>query len=351
MRTRGQIVQISELESRRLPCDGRAGFTLLEMLTVLGILAVLLGLSVGVFSSNVPRLTLAKNELRDKVRQARLFAVAENAPASVLLRAGSETDWPEVTALGRRTVGTWHLEGTDLDGFPVEGQGSGYEEEARGVIGRAVRLSGQMPSFLDFGTRAAFDSVYGFAVQLYVRLDGPSRRVLVRKGEAFELEVNGEGSLALSLRVVEPGRTGSSAQVFESIESPAGAVRPDRWTEVMASFDGLQLELRVDGATVASHRLLDWRRLAVDEAAPLTVGDRTAAFSGSVDEFRYGTYGAETSEPLRDMVLDGPELQTIRFAPGGELDPRVHEGPVTVRMHHENGAPLRVRVGVLGDVR
>lgn len=329
----------------------RGGFTLLEMLTVLTIFSILLGLSVGAFTHTAPRRELARNELVDKLRRARLFAAAEQSPASVILRAGGEDRWPEVTALGRVTVGTWHLEGTDLRGFPLEATGAGYEEVEDGAVGKAVHLSATTSSFLHFGHRAAFDSVDGVAVEMFVWLEGRGRRRLCSKGESFVLEVDQTGALESTVHVTGTDTLGQPVLRFESVSSESGVVPVDRWVRIAATFDGIELGLWVDDRPVAQNVLATQSPLEVDEEADLVIGRRDSPFAGRVDEFRYGIFQSETSEPLRDMAVAGPKMQTVRFAPGGELDPRFHEGPVDLVLTPESGDALRVRVGILGDVQ
>src|SRR5262249_17971527 len=92
------------------------GFTLIEMLLVLSIMGVLMGISIGAFRPSGPAQALARNAVVDALRMARQFAQQENATAFVRVE-GATGETPTVTAVGKKTVGTWHLEGDDLEGF------------------------------------------------------------------------------------------------------------------------------------------------------------------------------------------------------------------------------------------
>ncbi len=325
------------------------GFTLVEMLVVLSIITILLGVSVGTLQRNVPRRDLARNELMDKLRRARLFAVAEQAPAWVRLTRGTEEEWPVVTALGRKVVGTWHLEGLDAEGFPRPGTAYGAEEDPRGVIGKALWLSGAEPSYLDLGTAGSYESEAGLACELFVKLRGSRQRVLFSKGEVFRVLVENDGSLSATVRLRGPEEDGKAQPVFETVSTEAGAVEPERWEKVAASFDGLVLRLAVNDIVAAEHRLECWSKVLVDPRAPLWVGSAQEPFQGSLDEVKFANYSAETSEPLVDMSVLG-NVDQVRFAPGGELDPSFHSGAAEVGLVALGGAEVWVRVGLLGDV-
>src|SRR5688500_5087839 len=115
----------SSAARRRVPKRGSSSplrhsssaFTLIELMVVLALLGVLMGISIGAFRRAIPSSEIARNALGDALRQARLFAISENAPSSVRLEPGGPESWPTVSALGRKTVAGWHLEGTDLDGW------------------------------------------------------------------------------------------------------------------------------------------------------------------------------------------------------------------------------------------
>src|SRR5262245_23696269 len=118
------MAQHSRTRSSPTPAAHAAGFTLMEMLVVLSIIGVLMGISIGALRNAVPARAIARAAVLDALRQARLFAMQENAPALVRLDTIPDEP-PTVTAIGKTTVGTWHLEGDDLDGFPQAARAAG----------------------------------------------------------------------------------------------------------------------------------------------------------------------------------------------------------------------------------
>src|SRR5262245_21921536 len=148
------------------------GFTLIEMLAVLALMAILLGIGAGTWSRAVPAGQLATYQIRDAVRRARNFAVKEGAPAFVLLEASNEIDrGAELTAGGQRTVGQWHFEDASFTGYPSAPVASGCDLVKDGVIGNALALSAVKPSYLDLGRVPSFDAVDGVFLEMFVRPD------------------------------------------------------------------------------------------------------------------------------------------------------------------------------------
>lgn len=66
-----------------------AGFTLLELLVVLGIMGVLMGL--GIFMLRPPSAYLVANDLKAMIQQARFEAIRRNAPVAVVWHGAEQT--------------------------------------------------------------------------------------------------------------------------------------------------------------------------------------------------------------------------------------------------------------------
>ena len=321
----------------------------MELLVVLAIISVLVGVSIGALQRGVPRRELARNEIVSKLRRARVFSVAEQAPAAVVLQPGNDVEWPTVRALGRKSVGVWHLEGTDLTGFPRDGTGVAIDDDPSGVLGRAVRLSGVEVSYLDFGRAPSFDSERGMACELFVKPAGPGDRTLVQKGDVFRLTADQAGYLSVSVRIQVRTAEGELEATHENVVSDRPALVDGRWTKVASSYDGMALRLYANDALVGESVRVDWAPVVPDPQEPVVVGNFDRPFDGSVDELRWGVYVAEVSEPLMDTEVISQET-LVRFAPGGELDPRFHTGAVDLGVRTAGGAEAWVTVGILGGV-
>jgi prepilin-type N-terminal cleavage/methylation domain-containing protein len=337
-----------------------AGFTMVEMLVVLAILGILMGISIGAFRKSVPSRDVARNAVLDALRQARLFAVAENAPASVHLDlAEGEGGWPTVTARGRRTVGGWHLESTALEGWPDAAHGGGLEEEPKGALGHAVALSDVDPSWVDFGASPAFDAEEGFALEFFVKTLRPRSQVLFSKGKGFTLRSEADGALTLEVRVQRLDEQGQKKLLHLSQKTPAPVLVAGRFVKVVASYDGLEMRLSADDVVALDELAPRPEAFAPDRESPLVAGSDDAPAGFTLDEVKFGIFAGD-SQPLRDMEL-GSGAQAVHFAPDGTLDPRFHQGPVELLLisprtrkpddpPEQRGVETWIRVGTLGDV-
>jgi prepilin-type N-terminal cleavage/methylation domain-containing protein len=332
-----------------------AGFTLIEMLIVLSIIALLMGISIGALRRSVPARSLARDEVLDALRQARLFALQENAPA--LVRLEMDDELATVTAVGKKTVGGWHLEGDDLDGFPHEAHAAGVVPEENGVIGRAVRLSATEPAWVDCGLSPSFDSPFGFAFELFVKVDAARNTRLLSKGKAVELRCESDGTLTLQVRMrgtTPEGEREGPRDVFATATSPHGALVVGRFVKVSGGFDGASVRLAVDDVVVDEQPQVKTLPFAFDKESPLLVGSYDAPAGFAVDEVKWAVYTGET-QILRDMTL--PEARAlVRFGPDGSLDPQFHQGPAEIDLispplePDQPGDKTVIRVGVLGDL-
>ncbi len=323
-----------------------AGFTLYELLVVLGILSLVMGVSVGVVQRSVPRRELARNQIIDRIQRARSFAQRESAPAWMVITPGTEERWPVASALGLKVVGQWHLEDDSAVGFPEDGKVTGWEETQPGVIGQALLLSDQEPSWIRFGRHSSFESEEGLGFEIWVKPRGQWPRQLASKGEVFQVACDAEGRLSARVRLQSKA---GGRPVIESLETEEAVLVAGEWTKVVFTFDGFVLRLEANDFPVATKSLQEPGRLLPDSQAPLMVGRESQPFSAVVDEVRFGSFVRDSSEPLIDMVLLS-EARRVRFAPGGELDPQEHSAPVELGMADVAGAEMWIRVGLLGDV-
>jgi hypothetical protein len=149
----------------------------MELLLVMGLLALLMGAGVGMLSSiNLGR-RAAVGLVQSVVRAAHNSAVARNAPARVRIDVPTGTMRAEAMAV----IGTWHFESERLEGaFEINGVLESGSIVDDGYIGRALTFSptaGRTPA-AEFPVHqdASYDLSLGFAIECVVRVDGKRRR-------------------------------------------------------------------------------------------------------------------------------------------------------------------------------
>jgi prepilin-type N-terminal cleavage/methylation domain-containing protein len=329
----------------------RRGLTLLELILVMGLLAIVLGAGLGAFASIDPGRRAAAGLVQNLLRTAHNTAVARRAPARV--RIDPATGVIAVEAL--EVLGTWHFEDQDLRGGDgLDGVAVGTDDvwTEDGWLGAGLDLS-RAPR----GARVevavqddpAFEPRLGFALELAVRPARLAAGRLVALGDAVLVETTTGGGVKASFRrrvEDEFGRTKVGGLV--AAESGAGALRAGRWSRLAVQYDRRALRVRVDGVPVAT-------TFSDDEVAPLAdpleIGGGSTGFPGAVDALTVAVVtGDEVSElpPTVHFAADAP--RAIEFLAGGALDPFLHPEPVRIVLEFDDGGREVVLVGRYGTV-
>ena len=334
----------------RSPSALRAGFTLVEILIVLSLMAILLGIGVGVFARIDFSQRIAASVVHDVLRSAHNWSVARGAPALVRVDAAAN----KIRAQGFTVVGTWRFEDETLDGaFELGGAKFGGKLVDDGFQGRAISFAGEPSrSRVEFAVQRdpSFDLGRGFAIALRVRPVAARGGALLRFGDSVAIDTGDDGAVRAWMRAeqrAEDGHTSPGAQV--SVATDAGALAPERWTDLELSYDGQRLALVVDGVL----------RGAVDEDAPvwradgpLVLSPAAEPYPGAVDDLRVSVVGADDEAELpRNASFDATGPKEIHFAAGGELDRAVHREPVRLPIDFEDGRREWVTVSLYGTVQ
>jgi prepilin-type N-terminal cleavage/methylation domain-containing protein len=341
----------SRRNDRALP--RHLGFTLIEMLAVLALMAILLGIGAGSWSRAVPANQLATFQLRDAVRRARHFAVKEGAPAFVMVEApNDEEHGAELTAGGQRTVGQWHFEEESLAGYPNAPIATGADLVKNGVIGHGLKLSGTKPAFLDLGRSSSFDAVDGVFLEMFVKPDMPRARVLFEKGPSYSLSLDTDLKLRGHVMLRTEAELERDTGKRLDIEAGGAPLPVGCYSRVSMAFDGQAISISIDGLVRSHYRLPARARMLPAPAAALMIGKVGEPFGGEIDEARVAVLVLERSRELPPAVKFGAKHFDIRFDPGGMLDPLYHQAPVEIPF--ESGKPPKARkvvVDLMGEMR
>ncbi|MEW6743690.1 MAG: LamG-like jellyroll fold domain-containing protein [Planctomycetota bacterium] len=333
----------------------RGGFTLFELLITMALMAILLGIGLGAMNRPLPEPQVASARIREAVRRARNFALAERSLAFVVFDPGAarppEPGAAKVSPGGVRTVGLWHFEDDSLGGLPAQALAHQAEVQPDGAIGRGLYLRGEQPSFVDLGSFPGFDAVEGVRLELFVRPDDDGARTLFRKGEAYGLRELQGGRLEATvlLRTTDDVTKDPGRRLV--LETDDQVLRPGRLSQVVVTYDGWHFEIRVDGLVRASFVQGARTRMLPRPLDSLIGGDPERPFGGLVDEVRVGIYVIEEADPLPRTIVGAFPRTVVTFGPDGQLDRRVHDCPVEIAYEWGNPPNRRVlRLTLSGEV-
>ena len=370
---------------------GRAGFTLLEILAVLGIISLIGGLSAGAFLLARRHYALASSAARVEgvVRAARTWSLQSGVGAKVVVAPAE--GWIE--AYGYEVTGEWGFDdggGTSAAGIRgTRAEFRGGAGIAPGRAGGAIRFPGGT-GYADCGALSAYDFRRGLHIEAWVLLDPPSETPTTttsgrtRASGAQARKKAGSGRAGESVSLEPAGGVISRGKAFflglasdgslegrigeKRVRSSPGSVVPGRWTFVALTFDGESLALSSDGiereardpdlpaAALPSRTLSKSSSKSTSKssgkqaqvaaettsapkppllsipssAEPLCLGAQTGSFSGSMDDVRIlGLVEPERHELGPRELLVGWR-KTIRFDSRGRLDALSHEMPQRV---------------------
>lgn len=270
-----------------------AGFTLLELLVVCGVLAVLLGLSVGMLGRTDPQ-AVADSVLAGELRSAQLTARAEGLPTEVLVRPGQDGAQATVQTRLLQPVATFHFEPREGVLDEVLRPTYGGDDVPQGRFGHARRnRAGDKAPVARWAVRPeAGDLREGVVFRLDLWLDDRAAATVLRCGGMVEAQLDSEGRLRARWKL--QGGTTSATPVAALQAKTVLPLR--RWVTVDVACDGRSAWLSVDGHEV-DRAIADGRPLHEPEDV-LDVSPGDAAVPGMIDEVRVFAYVFGSSQDL-----------------------------------------------------
>ena len=328
------------------------GFTLLELLIVIGLLGTILGVGLGTFASFDPARRAARGLVANALRQARNEAVANRAPSRVVFDPVERTVQQEGTVV----AGTWRFETPDLEGARAL---SGYADNSpgsfltdHGFVGKALDTTlgarGAKVIF-DLSTEPLFQVRRGFRLACALRPATLNAAQILDFGGVVRVDSFGDGSIGFTVvtrRVDELGRSSPGEEV--KVRTAPGAIEVGRWSQIEVRYDGRWLSALADGVPVA---MREETRELWDVELPLTIGGGRSAFQGQLDDLIIVVAKENESIKLPDSVeFERKEPFEIRFDEGGGLDSVAHAQPVEIVLLFDDGTRDSLTVQTYGTV-
>lgn len=324
--------------------DARAtrGFTLLELIAVMGVLAVLFGLGIGMLQRGDTDRGEALSAIRGELRSAALTARRRGQPTEVVIAPGEDGGPGRAHARLLESVAVWHLEPGDryvsadfvpsLAGEPVV---SGrFGQARRNVPGEKA------PLFHIAAFGPPWDLSAGFVFRVDLNLETAEETIVARLGDSLELRIGGD--LRPRARMVQRGvgtRRGVTAVVDGVRSAPLRS-----WFTLELFHDGEALVLSIDDREVG--RASAPQPLYQQESDVLEISPGDAPVPGVVDEIQLWAYQWSPPQSL-PLSVEVPERYRLRFDRRGQV---IGADGFELRFAEDEG-PTRFTVTAGGVVR
>lgn len=283
------------------PATGTAGgFTLLELLVVIGVISVLVGIGIGYLGRTDPE-TVAASILAGARREAQMTARAEGVPTEVWVRPGGGRGPATVQARLLQPAVTFHFE----PGQPVLDERLRPEVAGRDVengrFGHARRpVEGEKLPLLRWRVDALVaDLRDGFVLRVDLLLDRRDACVIAELPPLLDIRL--DEALLPRARLKLRGEGG------ENVLATVGGQLPlplSRWATLEFGCDGQTAWLAVDGRE--DGRVPAVGTPQVEPDAQFALSPPSAPLPGSVDELRWLVFAFA---PAMDLP---PELEPVR---------------------------------------
>jgi prepilin-type N-terminal cleavage/methylation domain-containing protein len=262
------------------PESRSAGFTLLELLVVIGVISVLLGIGVGYLGKTDPSMVVG-SILAGERRAAQMTARAEGVPTEVWLRPGLDAAPATVQAHLLQPAVVFHFE----PGTPVLDErmrpSIGGDDVVAGRFGHARRaMPGDKSSVLHWPVSPdVVDVRDGLVMRMDLLLEQRDSCVVIDMPPLLEVRLDQDlrPDVRLSLTVVGGEKVRKQLQCTQSLPLA-------RWVTLEVGADGTELWLSVDGREFARTEALG-TPLQTPEMT-LDISPVASPIGGMVDEFR-----------------------------------------------------------------
>ena len=291
-----------------------AGFTLLELLVVIGVISVLMGIGVGYLGRTDPE-AVAASILNGAKREAMMTARAEGVPTEVEVRPGGGSAPATVRARLLQPAAVFHFEPNtpvlddrlrpDLAGRDVE----------HGRFGHARRSeAGDKLALLQWRIDPVVaDLRDGFVLRTDLLLEQRTACVVFDAAPLLEVRLDDNLVPRARLRLRGDGGENVLAAVASELSVPLY-----RWTTLEFGCDGETAWLAVDGREYGREPA---RGTPVEPDGALQMSPPNAAIPGPVDEVRLLVFGFS---PAQNLPAELEPVRLYRFAYDVRGEPVAH---------------------------
>lgn len=355
------------------------GFTFLEVLVVMALLAILMGIGVG-YLSNIKAGAGAAQSLAVLRETAAACKTSSNGGTRAIfdLQRDPNDDALYVGAAIARPVLTHNFERLDVVSrdYPVDIKGR-VEVTPAGYTGNAGSFG--RGGSLELAAQSSFAMTEGLSLAVWLRpeAEGAKRMTIVKGEGAYEvllLKDQGENTydvmLKLNLRDADEARSVVQPKEFRT---KGGVVPADgrQWTHLRVVYDGSDASIRVGGFEHYRKRKAS-REVTPSEDAPqasrqviaipeggavrLVISDPNSSYLGAMDQLVLGGVfrSSEGNRKLTGLRLLRPNAPLRIVWRNGRLDPDVHGSDVVLLFQEEAGraenVPIEMRFGLYGLV-
>ncbi|MDA0666775.1 MAG: prepilin-type N-terminal cleavage/methylation domain-containing protein [Planctomycetota bacterium] len=303
----------------------QAGYTLLEMLFVMVLLGIIMGIGVAGFDRMDPGYKGLQSTVETFLESSR--DRARTSGHSVLVLQEVSTADPPISRL-KRFVFRRSLEATFEPAFrgreKVSASGAAALDQA-GRFGTGIDL--RQGGSVTVEGRGLPNLELGFSLDLDIESFDANGGELLHWEGLMDLRAQKNGVLAVSIRAGNGGD-----ELFQDVvlESPPGALIPNRWQHIKVVAADSQAEVIIDGQSVVK---LEIPPVLGSPRSAARLGDDSKGWRGRLDEFTIWARMAEAGPELPfdvDLVIGSPK---VHFDRHGTLDPAFHETGLPVRIN------------------
>ncbi|MCA8973756.1 MAG: prepilin-type N-terminal cleavage/methylation domain-containing protein [Planctomycetes bacterium] len=290
-----------------------AGFTLLEMMVVCGVLAVLFGLGIGYLGKTDP-FAVADSVLAGEIRAAQFTARAEGLPTEVLVRPGTDTA-PVATVRSRllEAIASFHFEPREqfLDASLQPQLGGSAVEQGRFGHARRNQAGDNAPVLRWAAPKTVVDFRSGLALRVDLFLESRDPCTVLRLGGVVDLRLEDGGRPRARLRL--SGGTAQASAVATLKSEIALPLR--RWCTLDIACDGSEFWFTLDGRELARAAADGEPLQGENDVLDVSPGDQPVP--GIVDEVRVFAYAFGPTQ-LLPVELQPDHPYRIAFDGRGE---------------------------------